>query len=279
MATGYVPPVGGQPAVATSVPQEPIATIGGVPGSPSTRVSAIAGTTLTIQNWNGAAWVAGVPTWLRNAGAQLATAPVVAGPPAFNGNLTCTGVAVNQLLGCDTAAAGPTRHPAYTAAAPQPITLRRENNATVVINTVGASAANSAIINVNLSAANIATYFPTLSRVIFVGEDPVTCTGFSKQPVVIGAAADALTGCTFPATPGAALAVNDPVYTGSTSNANLPILNGFIKIEQQTNAGAWNDVTQEILRLGFSWRNQQGAACGTPHRLRSSASSASATTG
>lgn len=56
--------------------------------------------------------------------------------------------------------------------------------------------------------------------------------------------------------------------------ANAPLLNGFIKIERQSAAGVWTDVTLEILRLGFdspAYQNSNtgGAMCAdlTPNAI------------
>ena len=119
------------------------------------------------------------------------------------------------------------------------------NSATINIQEVGGAAFQSA-------QRFVAT------RTVFVGEDPVTCTGFT---------ATQLTGCTWPA--GTGLALNDPVYTGATTNAGTPLISGWIKIEAQRQGppgtpNVWADVTLELLNLGFAWRNQQGDDCGDP---------------
>ena len=43
-----------------------------------------------------------------------------------------------------------------------------------------------------------------------------------------------------------------------------PIIGGFIKIEMQTNANVWQDVTQEILKLGIGAANYSRSACADP---------------
>ena len=63
---------------------------------------------------------------------------------------------------------------------------------------------------------------------------------------------------------GATFNDDDPIYTGATTAAGTPLLNGFIKIEKQNAAGVWSDVTLEILNLGFAGRNQEGIRRGDP---------------
>jgi len=46
-----------------------------------------------------------------------------------------------------------------------------------------------------------------------------------------------------------------------TSQAGTPLVDGFIKIEMQDQAGNWQDVTNEILGYGVSGRSLNGARC------------------
>ena len=57
---------------------------------------------------------------------------------------------------------------------------------------------------------------------------PSTCTGFTPTHADRLHVADRR---------GAALAANDPVYTGATTTAGTPLVGGFIKIEKQNAAG------------------------------------------
>jgi hypothetical protein len=57
-----------------------------------------------------------------------------------------------------------------------------------------------------------------------------------------------------------------------TSPAGTPLLNGFIKIEQQLQAGGWQDVTLQVLNFGITGRNLStgvsnvpGSTCIEPH--------------
>ncbi len=47
-------------------------------------------------------------------------------------------------------------------------------------------------------------------------------------------------------------------------NDHVPFLHGFLKIERQDAAGTWNDVTMELLNLGFAGPNQDGQICADP---------------
>ena len=128
--------------------------------------------------------MAGVPNW-------LTTGPPSPGSPPFN--LPCTGMAPGQLRGCDTAVVA-NRHPAYAVGTA--ITITRGDGTTFNTNITAAAAANSATITVGgLTNTQIAQVY-TFSRNIYVGEDPVVCTGFSRQPASIDSAANTLTGCT-----------------------------------------------------------------------------------
>ena len=253
---GYV--VGaGRPPVATSPGPEPL--VDAVDGTSLTRVSAIdvANQRLTIQTAATSAgpWNTGVPNWMKQPAAN-----VLARVGAFN--LPCTGIVPGELRGCDTATVL-NQHPAYANGTA--ITITRSDGTTFNVNTNVSAAvnnANSAIISVALTAAQITQAYPVFARGIFVGEDLVYCTGFRRAPSSTDLPANVVSGCTWPA--GATINVNDPVYTGATTTAGTPLLNGFIKIEMQDAAGVWSDVTLELLNLGFAAPNQQGDLCDDP---------------
>ena len=228
-----------------------------------TRVSAIdvPTGTLTFQTSTngGGAWAAATAaqlTWLKWTQITVNGTPVV-----------CTGMNATNLTGCGA-------HVAFannafvdiTSAAPEPGPGGFWNDVAQVNNNVLANAATIPIKNFAIAGKFVAT------RVFFVGEDPVTCTGFT---------ATTLTGCTWSAAAGPP-AINDPVYQGATTPHDTPFLHGYIKIEKQTNANVWTDVTMEILNLGFNGPNQEGGICADPtpdavirlQRLRDSGSAA-----
>jgi hypothetical protein len=75
--------------------------------------------------------------------------------------------------------------------------------------------------------------------------------------------------------------------TAALSTAGQPLINGFIKIEQQTAPDVWVDVTTEILNLGIGAPNQSGFLCNDPtpdaivrlQRLRNNGSTTACTIG
>jgi hypothetical protein len=93
------------------------------------------------------------------------------------------------------------------------------------------------------------------NRILWANNSAITCTGYklsTKQ----------LTGCSWNTAP----AANNWLTTNSLQTAGQTLLGGFIKIEKQNAAGAWSDVTAELLALGFSGPTQEGtsAPCADP---------------
>jgi hypothetical protein len=236
LAAGYVvgagtPPLGASPRIEPEVLNI------------FTRVSAIAGTTLTVQTAAaaGGPWTSGVPLWLRW---TLITVPV-AGTTVLN----CTGMTSNQLNGCVAPIPAIANNTVVTIQRPDypDVTTARVSPA---YPGVGGASTNNIIPVTNFTTAQQFV----ASRVFFVGEDPVTCTGFT---------ATTLTGCTWSGA--ATLTANDPAYSGATTTLiDTPYLHGFLKIERQNAAGVWSDVTMELLNLGFAARNQEGDLCADP---------------
>jgi hypothetical protein len=225
----------GRPPVALSPGPEPF--VDPANGNSLTWVSGIGGggATLTISYRIAPApspVVNAVPTWM-NWGATT-TRVGVAAP------FVCTTVTPTQLLNCG-------NHPLYPVGTVITFTPPVGPTYTATVNP--ASALNNATIN--LTGFTTAQRW-VATRTFFVGEDSVTCTGFTTTT---------LTGCTYP---GGAIAVNEPIYTGATTPVNTPLLHGFIKIEKQNAAGVWSDVTLELLNLGFADRNQSGDTCADP---------------
>lgn len=176
-------------------------------------------------------WTSEVPAWLRSITFSV-------GGVQF----TCTGMTSTTLSGCTHAA-----FPIGTV-----ITFTRgDGGAGTTVTTTAVSNANADITLPGFTTAQkiVAT------RAFFVGEDVVTCTGFS---------ATQLLGCSWSTAAGGDLADDDPVYSGASTDPGTALLHGFIKIEKKDAGGVWTDVTMEILNLGFAAANQQGAACGDP---------------
>ena len=90
------------------------------------------------------------------------------------------------------------------------------------------------------------------------GPNPISCTGYDEKTATTP---KRLLGCSGLASRPAR---GSAVSTYSLVTANQSLIGGFIKIEKQSSAGAWTDVTDEILGLGIGAANQDGAACGDP---------------
>jgi hypothetical protein len=59
---------------------------------------------------------------------------------------------------------------------------------------------------------------------------------------------------------------SDP--SGASAPLNTPVMGGYIKIEEQTTAGVWQDVTMEILNLGIAGRQLPNPTTGSPNCLQ-----------
>lgn len=179
------------------------------------------GATLTITG--------NVPAWLRVPANTITVGGV---------NVVCAGtVTATQFQGC-------AAHPAFVAGTPVSVTVDGVTTSTIVN---PAAALNSATISV----ASTVGFFPP-SRMIWIDENPVTCTGYT---------ATQLTGCT---SSGAAVAVNDVISTAQVQPQGTSLIGGFLKIEKQDAAGNWTDVTMELLNLGFAAPSQQGCTTTDP---------------
>jgi len=239
----FVPP-GGLPPVALS--------IGPTPAAPTVQAAGGTGTTGTgTVTLNG-----GLPNWLRM-GPNVATPTFTIGTSTVT---VCDVMTATQIQGC-TVAGGPTPTNTnfnVTLATGETLTFRTA---------AGGSASTGSGRSITLvSTQNLAR----ATRLIFAGNTPLTCSGYNV-------AANQLTGCYWTTAP----AVNSVIQSHALSNAGQSLIGGFIKIEKQNAAGAWSDVTTEILNLGFSAPNQEGtsAPCADPtpnaviriQRLRDSA--------
>lgn len=65
-----------------------------------------------------------------------------------------------------------------------------------------------------------------------------------------------------PTNPPFALSPGPPTF-GARTPAGTPLLGGFLKVERQTQAGVWDDVTLEMLNLGIAGRQWINPAGGT----------------
>jgi hypothetical protein len=132
------------------------------------------------------------------------------------------------------------------------VTMRTGSSGTM---TVG-SGASARTITISTTSPWIGTRGLTLgSRIIWSANNPLTCSGYTTTQ---------LTGCYWTSAP----STTNPLKTNALSAAGQSLLGGLIKIERQNgpNGGVWEDVTAEILNLGFAASNQEGTstACADP---------------
>ena len=160
--------------------------------------------------------------------------------------VACTGRTATSFTGC--AAGLPAAANASTVSA---TVASGAGTITVTTTLTAAIAANAATMNVAATAA----FAPGLFwlNLTAAGAAPllVTCTGNNT-------ALTQFTGC---AGITAAAPLGTPISTNALSSAGTSLLNGFIKIERQSTAGVWTDVTTEILNLGIAAKNQWPVAC------------------
>jgi len=228
-AAGYTVDVAsGRTPVASSI--GPMAT---APTIAATGGDGAAGTgTITV---NG-----GVPNWLRMGGvASLPLGSITFG--AINVH-SCTGMTATTLTGCTTTGNPPTNTPAVA-----PVGLVGGGEVSLRTSGVATSGANPTRTVPVVTTRNL-----TLgTRLVWAGNTPITCSGYTGAQLTL---------CSWPAVP----ANNTPLSTHALSDAGQSLLGGFIKIERQNNAGAWTDVTRDILDLGFAAPNQEGGLCADP---------------
>jgi hypothetical protein len=218
------PPNNGQAYGPVSGARPPIALSPG----PLTGASAIQTNANTVAN-QATISVNNVPPYFRPVALTIGASVVSCtgrtrpGPPTPDAFTTCT--VVNG---------GPVTAPAGT-----PVTASLNGNiVTTALTGAGAINLNTPTLNVTPN-----TVAPFANNTFFFGADGavpavVTCTGNT---------ANSFTGCS--GTP----ATNQPrpIATGALSQPNTGTIGGFLKVELQTNAGAWQDVTMEILNHGI----------------------------
>ena len=124
----------------------------------------------------------------------------------------------------------------------------------------------------NMTTANTATptpnptptarFVPTLMWVVpsTAGTQgkAISCEGYNLVP-----ATKTFTNCRG-VTTNAEIGSGFTISSQATSALNKGLIGGYIKIEKQTTAGVWSDVTMEILNLGIGDTNQEGYGCGDP---------------
>ncbi|MCM3881274.1 MAG: hypothetical protein ND807_14300 [Vicinamibacterales bacterium] len=189
--------------------------------------------------------VAAVPAELRIPALNINTATPMVG-------VVCTGITPNTFTGCTTTqsvASGRTISATLTVG-----TYSTNITATTTGSTVTAGANKTLTVNANQTLPFSRKFFwlnqNAVGATTPAGMSLAYCTGYTTT---------SFTGCTFT---GDTPANNWTISTNATNPLDTAANGGFIKIEKQSAAGAWSDVTTEILNLGFADRNQAGAICG-----------------
>lgn len=168
------------------------------------------------------------------------------------GNVTCGGKTASTFIRCNVTAA---------IAAGAAITVVTQGGNTVSTTSTGA---------VGIGAAQTITTpangtLPFSHGFAWINDRtsnvpyPMTCEGYDT-----GSAPQRLTNCRILGITVAQTTAGRVISTYSDAPANTSLLGGFIKIEKQNAGGAWTDVTNEILGLGFAAPNQEGTLCADP---------------
>jgi hypothetical protein len=215
---------------------------------------------IALESWTGVAPYAGytvtaatppvaqspgpITTTESNASASTTTTIFPTAIAAFRPAMTLNGTAVtcnvkdavnNRFTGCN-----------VTVAAATGATLSAGNN---IIATTTAAVAVGAAVNIPVTAGLTAAFTPLP---FWIGNDLVTCTSWT---------ATSYTGCTGLA---AAPANGATMASNALANANTGLIGGFIKVERQSAAGVWTDVTAQFLSYGIGGPNLDGTICADP---------------
>ena len=88
--------------------------------------------------------------------------------------------------------------------------------------------------------------------------------GSEPYTILLNSTSDVNNRVPFATAPAQDDSATDTLGYGVRVPAGTPLLGGYIKIEMQNAAGVWSDVTTEILSLGISSKQTDGAACPDP---------------
>ena len=172
--------------------------------------------------------------------------------PAHNGYAA---IAANQFIGCNVA----------TAVLAAGATIRTTIDGRVVTRNVVGGVAAGASVNITVGANETAAFSaPDLiwmnnpSATVANTAMPVSCEGYTES--IAGSGIRFLNCRGLSAAP----AAGQPVSSSYLSNQDTGTIGGYIKIEKQDSAGAWTDVTMEILNLGIGGPNLEGTICADP---------------
>ena len=167
-------------------------------------------------------------------------------------NILCTGKTANTFTGCAVGAGVP---------AGRLVSATLPNGVTVNVNSVGPAVANTIVVG----AAGVWATRPFAHEFAWINDaaanrpTPMSCEGYNTAVVP-----QTLINCRIPGIIVPQATNARVISTHSLALTTTSLLGGFIKIERQSAAGAWTDVTAEILNLGFAAPNQEGAICADP---------------
>jgi hypothetical protein len=113
---------------------------------------------------------------------------------------------------------------------------------------------NNAVIFPGSPTIDVANNTNFRPMALFFGTHLVSCTHYAEFE---------LRGCNITAAMGNVPA-GAVLSNAALSDVGESLINGFIKIEQQTAPDVWRDVTTEILNLGIAAPNQRGFQCADP---------------
>ena len=168
-------------------------------------------------------------------------------------NVVCRGKTHNSFTGC-TLGANVAAGTVITATMPSGVT------ATVTTTAVSTGSNPDRVIPVpNNGTMAFAHDFAWINPRTGNVPTPMSCEGYDTA-----ANPDLLINCRIIGATNAQTTDNRPISTHSLAPANTSLIGGFIKIERQSSAGVWTDVTREILNLGFAAPNQEGTICADP---------------
>jgi hypothetical protein len=160
----------------------------------------------------------------------------------------CTGRTATTFTGCELSAPGLAADGTLSATLPSGLGVSAAT-------TLAAGSGSGVTITLSTTGTPQPTA-PFAPGLIWVNGTAVTCEGYAA----------ALSPQRFSNCRGltAAPASGQAISTHAVSAENKGLVGGYLKVEQQTSGGVWNDVTTEILNLGFGAANQEGADCGDP---------------
>lgn len=179
-------------------------------------------------------------------------------PLAVNGAgaIVCTGKTHNSFTGCTL---GGTIPAGATISAVTPVGITVSTLTTGPSTPAGNGVADRTIPVGNQATIPFAQDFAWINDAANNRPTPMSCEGYSTAPNP-----DQLINCRIAGVTTAQNVDDRAISTHSVATPGTSLIGGFLKIEKQNAAGAWSDVTAEILSLGFAAPNQEGTICADP---------------